>query len=162
MPAAVIKMPTNRFVGSSMLGSNTKITHNTMNIIGMAKLTRIGRGRSGLKFLNEKLGFIQIIWMNLTQLYRHEQLTWSFAAIVKQQYWPQRTATKFGWNNLSVKIRPMWTAWWVRLLATKTEKYFWLNGFDKHDKPMNFIAYREYQWWNGCLLLVVNQRKERR
>lgn len=48
MPASVIKIPTKRFSGAFKLGNITNTTHSIMKMIGMAVLTRIGRGMSGL------------------------------------------------------------------------------------------------------------------
>lgn len=42
-------MPATRFSGASNDGSNTRITHSTMNNTGMMVFTLIGRGKSGLK-----------------------------------------------------------------------------------------------------------------
>lgn len=44
----VIKMPTIKLVGSSSDGNRTRVTHNIQNIMGNARLTLIGRGKSGL------------------------------------------------------------------------------------------------------------------
>lgn len=85
--------PTIKFSGASNEGKNTKIKQRIMNMIGMIVLTRIGRGRSGLK-IKESIKFVSFYHCRYGMFSRLKQ-TLFYAAKVKQQYWQQQITIKF-------------------------------------------------------------------
>lgn len=75
-----------KFIGCSRLGNSTSTTHITMKMIGNAKFTLIGRGKFGLQKKNNLIYFYGVFFILLTVF---------SVAIIRQQCWPQPTATIF-------------------------------------------------------------------